>query len=274
MCDGTEFEDIFIKQKLPYNKCVLLPEPFDRYVLNYKKWEEYAKKQSPPGKGLLVCASIKTFLTEDGSYLERALDLVEFSEPKDRALAIGLAGMVFSYIGQKAKGIQMLRDAMQIHSSSKIIINLAIELNKDGVLDESAELCKSVLKDEPDNIRALRTLSINYLDRDDVKKARESISHALYIDPKNKSLREVSGDIFLEEENYTLAIKEYKRAKTFLRFKPYISYRLAICYYYLEKFKESKKLVLKIRDAVFQDNPYFRDNSVEIKKMISQIISK
>ena len=274
MCNGTEFEDMFIKHKLPFNKCVLLPEPFDRYALNYKKWEEYAKKQSPPGIGLLVCASIKTFLTEDGSYLERALDLVKFSETKDQALAIGLAGMVFSYIGHKAKGIQMLRDAVQMHSSSKIILNLAVELNKDGVLDESIELCKSVLKEESDNIRALRTLAINYLDQENVKKARESISHALYINPKNKSLREVSGDIFINKENYSLALKEYKKAKTFLQSEPYITYRLAICYYYLGKFKKSKKLALKIKDAVFQNNPYFRDNSVEIKKMLSQINSK
>lgn len=273
MCNKVKFKDIFVRHKLPLNKCTLLPYPFDRYALNYKKWEEYAKNQSPPGKGLLVCASIKTLLNKDGSYLEKALKLVKFFEIKDQAYAIGLAGMVFSYIGQKAKGIQMLRDAMQMHSSSKIILNLADVLNEDGVLDDSIELCKSVLKDEPDNIMALRIITMNYLDQGNIKEARKSISHALNIDPKNKILREVSGDVFYEEENYPSALKEYKKSKTFLQFKPYIAYRLASSYYYLGKLKKSKKLALKISDEAFETDSYFRDNSDEIKKMLSEILS-
>jgi len=273
MCKETEFEDIFIKKKLPFNKCMLLPEPFDRYALNYKEWQEYAKKQNPPGKGLLVCASIKTFLTKDVSYIEKALSLVEPSTSKDKAIITGLAGMVFSYIGQKAKGIQMLRDALQTHSSSNIILNLATELD-DELLDEGIELCKSVLKDEPDNIMALRIVAVKYLNQDNIEEARKCISRALNTEPKNKLLRQVLGDVFYSEEKYSLALKEYNKAKAFLQFKPYISYRLAMCYYYLGKFKKSKKLALKIRDEVFQNDPYFRDNSVEIKKMLSQINSK
>ncbi len=267
-----EFEDIYTIPKLTYYQYRHLPFPFDQYAIDFKKWVDYAKKENPHGKGLLVCACTKTILTKDESYVEEALKLVEFSEVKDRAYTIGLAGIVFSRIGQKARGIQMLRDALQMHPSSITALSLASRLDDDGEIDEGIHLCKSILKDEPDNINALGILSMKYLDQNENTKAEEAILHAINLDPKNKLSRESYGDIFFDEEKYHDALREYKKARSFLEHNPYLDYRYAVCYYKLGKLRKSRKYAKRLKDDLFEGDPFFIENSDEIKQWISDII--
>lgn len=266
-------EDSFTIPKLTYNQYRLLPGPFDQYAIEFKKWADCAKKESPPGKCVIICACTKTLLTKDGSCLDKALELVEISSMDTKDFVIGLAGMVFCYIGQKEKGICMLREALEISSSSVIALNLAVELDGDENLDEGVELCNSVLETEPNNIKALRILSVKYLNKGEGVKAKDAIMHALNLDTKSKLLREVYGNVFYHEEKYPDALREYKKARSFLGYRPYVDYRLAICYYKLGKLRKSRKFAKKINNDVFEIDPYFRDNSDEIKQRISEVIT-
>lgn len=266
-----ELKDIYTIPKLTYYQYRHLPFPFDQYAVDFRKWVDYAKKQNPHGKGLLVCACTKTILTKDESYVEEALKLVEFSEIKDQAYTMGLAGIVFSSIGQEAKGIQMLRNALQMYPSSVITLSLAARLDDDEDIDEGIQLCKSVLKDEPDNINALGILSMKYLDQDEYAKAEDAILHAIKLDPKNKLSRENYGDIFFDEEKYRDALREYKKARSFLKCDPYLDYRYAVCYYKLGKLRMSRKYIKRLKDNLFETDPFFMENSDEIKQWISDI---
>ena len=266
--------DIAVYEKIDFGVCRLLPEPFDKYAFNFKQWVEYAQKEHPPGKCVFICSAIKSMVSQKSDYIEAALEIVKTESDAARASILGLAGLVLSFIGQNNKGIQYLRDASKLESCNRYFLSLAAELGEVDRFDESFEICQRVLLNDPDNSEAKRILAINGLNMGEIEKARKLISEVLVKNSKDKKARRTLGKILFIEKKYKSAILEFKKTAGFFDYDPYVRYHLALCYFELGKIRKSRWYVKRINPKAFKIIPYFRDNEIEIKEDISEILGE
>lgn len=266
--------DILIYDKLGFEICRLLPEPFDKYAYNLKNWVKCAHREDPPGKCVITCSAIKSMVTHESKYIEAALEIVRTESESARASVLGLAGLVLCHIGQEYKGIQLLRDAFKLEPCNRYFLSLASELAEIENFDESCGICQEVLQNDPDNLEAKRVLAVNYLNMGEREKALKVISEVLVENPKDKKARRISGTIFFDKGHFKSAILEYKKATGFFDYDPYIIYHLARCYFALGRVNKSRRYVKKINPKAFKIAPYFRDNENEIKEIVSEILGE
>ena len=204
-------DDITTYQKIDSKLCRLLPEPYDKYARNFKKWTDYAKRESPPGKCVFTCAVIKSMLTQRSEYVETATKIVENKPNQSRAGMLGLAGMVLcSIIGEEKRGIEILREAVALDNCEFMCLTLALELGSMRFFDESNKICEDVLSTKPESIKAKQILAKNYLDQGLTSKAKETIGEVLSVKPKDRAARQTLGDIYLEDQDYEKARLEYR----------------------------------------------------------------
>lgn len=266
--------DIAVYEKIDSGVCRLLPEPFDKYAFNFKKWVEYAQKEHPPGKCVFICSAIKSMVSQKSDYIEAALEIVETESDAARASILGLAGLVLSFIGQNNKGIQHLRDSSKLEPCNRAFLSLAAELGEIDCYDESCEICQRILLNDPDNSEAKRILAINCLNMGEIEKARKLISEVMVKNSKDKKARRTLGKILFIEKKYKSAILEFKKTVGFFDYNPCVIYHLALCYFAMGQIKKSRWYVKRINPKVFKITPYFRDNEIEIKEDISEILGE
>ncbi len=70
----------------------------------------------------------------------------------------------------------------------------------------------SILKDDPQNLKALIELGNAYFDSGQVDKSIEAYSKALEINPKNADVRTDLGIMYRRKRNFDRAIEEFKKA--------------------------------------------------------------
>ena len=230
--------DIIAYQKIDFKLCRLLPEPFDKYAWNFKKWTDCARREVPLGKCVFTCAVVKSMLTQRSEYIETALKIVETESAQSRAAMLGLAGMVLcDIIGKEEYGVALLRESVEIEDSEFVRLSLSLELGGMGFFDESNKICEDILISNPENIKAKKILAKNYLGQGQLSKAKEMINNVLFVKPKDRAAQQTLGDIYFEDRNYEKASLEYKKNLEFFKYKPYLYYRLSLCYSELNKIK-------------------------------------
>lgn len=268
-----DLKDIFVVKRVSYKECKFFPSPLDRYAFNLAKWAKFAQKEDPPGKCVMICACIQSLLTGDPGYIHSVTEIISTDSQEAEALILGLSGMVLSHIGYKPQGLELLRYAVKLWRSDRMLLSLAAELDDDENICESIDLCNSVLRRYPSNAEALRLLSVNLLNQGSIEEAETKILHAMEADPRSRLIRQVYGDVLYAKGEYSRAIKKYRRARAFCEYKPYVFYRLACCFHRIEKQRLSRKFARKLDATLFRVDPFFRQNRSEIEHMISEITS-
>ncbi len=270
----TDIDFYLIHRKIMFKECKYLPHPFDEYAYNYRKWAKAARRETPPGRCLVICAIIKSLLDRDRDYIDCALKITKTDSDEQKAVLFGLTGMVLCQLGHGEEGIQFLRESVSIDPDQGTLLNLASELGEyDNSIEESIDICNSVLGEKPHDSRAKRILAINFMNKRNYESAKELVLEILQRNPKDRFARRVIGDIFYNDKDYINAIIEYKKAKSYWHSKPYLDYRLAHCYYNIGKLKKSKKYAKNISEETFRIAPYFIENAEEIKRLFAEIQS-
>ena len=267
-------EQIIADINISFEVARVLPEPFDNYAKNFKQWIKYARREEPPGKCVLKCAAVKSLLTKRREYIETGIEIIKTESDTLQASILGLAGMVLCAIGEEMDGLRLLRKSVEIEDSEFSRLSLALELGGFGFFDESDKICEDVLIANPESIKAKRILAKNYLAQGQTSKAKEMINEVLSVKPKDRAARQTLGDIFSEDQNYEKAISEYKKSLEFFKYKPYIFYRLSLCYSELNKINKSKRYAKKISKETFEIDSYFIKNREDVTRELKEILSK
>ncbi len=79
-------------------------------------------------------------------------------------------------------------------------------------VQKQIDTLRSILKDDPKNLKVLIQLGNLYFDGDQFNPAIEMYSRALEIDPKNADVRTDMGIMYRKKGDYDRAIAEFKRA--------------------------------------------------------------
>jgi tetratricopeptide (TPR) repeat protein len=108
-------------------------------------------------------------------------------------------------------------------------VDLAIEYYQSGDLQQAENICRKILRKEPNNADALHCLGVIYSQRGEHDRAIDYIKRALQIDPEFADAYNNLGNIFQEIKQLDEAIASYEKA---LQIKPHSSktyYNLGIC---------------------------------------------
>lgn len=81
-----------------------------------------------------------------------------------------------------------------------------------GEYQKKIEELRAILKDDPQNLRALIELGNAYFDTNQVDLAIDAYSRALKIDPKNANVRTDLGIMYRRKGDFDRAIAEFQRA--------------------------------------------------------------
>jgi cytochrome c-type biogenesis protein CcmH/NrfG len=79
-------------------------------------------------------------------------------------------------------------------------------------LQKQVDTLRSILKDDPNNLKVLIQLGNLYFDANQFDPAIETYSRALEIDPKNPDVRTDMGIMYRKKRDYDRAIAEFKKA--------------------------------------------------------------
>jgi Tfp pilus assembly protein PilF len=96
--------------------------------------------------------------------------------------------------------------------STKNILNKANALFKQGEFEQSIQVCQNILDKKPRLFGARQILALNYQSIGEIKSALEEYEKALLIKAKDAPTYNNIGNIYLDVQQYDLAIKYYLRA--------------------------------------------------------------
>ncbi len=92
------------------------------------------------------------------------------------------------------------------------ILQKAVELHRQGQLDQAEKSYHSILKEFPDHPDALHLLGLIQSSKGLLKKAKRLIRRAISLDPNASTFYASMGDILKQENNHTEAIAYYRKA--------------------------------------------------------------
>jgi len=205
--------------------------------------------------------------------VQKSLEIVEFPSRDAQAYLLGLAGMVLCHLGDRDEGIQLFRRAVEVCPCRSTKLGLATELNREEDMAEGIEICEGLLKANPEDAEVHRVLAVKYGDQDRNDAAKTAALEAVRLAPKSRSARQVLGDVLRHEGDYASALSEYKRARSYFQFQPYLQYRMAQCCFRLGKIARSRRHAKRIPEDVFIRDPYFKDNAESIRTTLGEILT-
>ena len=273
MCKYNEFiKKLEIKERIPFSAWRYFPEPLAETAFMYKRWYRAALEEKSPGKAFFRCAVINTLYKRDAYFVKTAIEMMNCCDEQFEGTMRRLVGMAMCEIGE-TEGLEYIRKGVELCNGLPQRLGLASALTDFDKTEECIEICKNILQNNPDEIRAMRILSAVLIDMGDLNKAQEIIQNALALAPKDKTLIEMQANIFFEVRNFKEAIKLYKKAQRLINFSYFIAYKMACAYYHMGCYRKSKKQIAKIKESTFKYSPYFRDNEEEIRKQIEKMKS-
>ncbi len=130
---------------------------------------------------------------------------------------------------------------------------------KAGEFESAAASFEAVLRDDPNNVKALVNLARTYVDLNRLEKASETINRALAADSTNADAYSVRGRIMNLNGEAQIAIESYQKAIALDPGNPFAKNNLAFIYIQSQRFNDALPL---IEQAIAQKNDvaYFHNN--------------
>jgi tetratricopeptide (TPR) repeat protein len=237
-----------LPEKLEKNDLKKIPYSWLNIAKDYAAYRQKAIKEKQPGYNTLLVYVLTALSFKDRKYIDEAFELVKHNIPEDIGLV--LTGYTLCTLNYTRDGLEKLREACKVNP---LPINMIALATKTEDITEMIELSEKVLKINPEEVDALRNLAFGMFKRKEYIKAEEIVAKALLIDYKNKLARSLLGDIYFEQRRFKDALKEYKKARSFLSMPINLKFRIARCLYHLDRIKEAAKIALAIKGQIAED---------------------
>jgi pentatricopeptide repeat protein len=121
--------------------------------------------------------------------------------------------------------------------------------------EEKIELCRRVLKLDPNEEEALRRIALILIARGQLVEARPYVLLASELAPNDPSVAQTHADYLFESGDYRTALTLYKRVlrRGFSPDKKHLWQQIAGCHYFLGNHRRAKRAAIKLREVCIED---------------------
>ena len=145
-----------IRERFSLAECRGMPEGWGNAAAErYRTLLKQAEAEDPPGYSTLTVYAINSVYQKDPSIISRGAELVKMNLSQQDLFRVW--GCTLCAIGGKAKGLKMLRSAVELEPSAKNLLAFAEALEDP---DERMTLFQEFLRDFPEDVGALRGVAI------------------------------------------------------------------------------------------------------------------
>lgn len=215
-----------------------------RILSTYSSRRKKALKEPIPGYNTLWAMLMAAIAKHDRSAIEMAAELTKENMPQH--IYLSLLGCAWCELGNREKGLAMLREAAEIHSSPSLLLSVAAETDD---LEEKQNLASRVLADNPQDVDALRHLAYAKYHQGDREEAERLIDKILLTEANNILALEHKGNIYFDAGEYGTALEQYRK----IALKPMpvaLRFKICHCYYLLGQFGKARRTARSIQDTV------------------------
>ena len=237
-----------------------------RILSTYSSRRKKALKEPIPGYNTLWAMLMAAIAKHDRSAIEMAAELTKENMPQH--IYLSLLGSAWCELGNREKGLAMLREAAEIHSSPSLLLSVAGETDD---LEEKQNLAGRVLADNPQDVDALRHLAYAKYHQGDREEAERLIDKILLTEANNILALEYKGNIYFDAGEYGTALEQYRK----IALKPMplaLRFKICHCYYLLGQFGKARKIAKSIRDKVALAN-YLEADVQSVNELLTKILN-
>jgi tetratricopeptide (TPR) repeat protein len=193
---------------------------------------------------------------------------------KDKTLLLEMSIVRSSYfdkIGQYTQAIQELEEVAEMANfSDKHRYFLASIYERKRDFNNSDKLLLSIIEKKPKDANALNFLGYSYIERGvKMDLAYKLINKAIKIKPRDGYIRDSLGWYFFKKGNMKKALRETKKARSFVQDDPTINKHMAMIHYRLKNLSKAKKYIIQAIKYSKNDG-----EKAEMKSIIDQIESE
>lgn len=256
----------FLPRRLKKEEIALASISWLNVLSGYSKWRKKAMKEAIPGYNTLCAMLMAAIAKHDKTLVDTAINLTKEKVPEH--VYMSLAGSALCELGAKDEGLNMLRQAVALHSSHTMLLTLAADTDD---LDEKEELAQKVLSENPEDKDALRCFAYAKYFKGEHREAESLIDKILLDDQYNIFALRCKGNIYFDKKNYEEALQQYLKIK--LNPMPVsLKIKQCHCYHLLGELDKAKKIARKIQSNICK--AYDIDGGSEkAKAMLAKILS-
>ncbi|MGD0077899.1 MAG: tetratricopeptide repeat protein [Sedimentisphaerales bacterium] len=245
---------LIVYKKFSLRQTQLMPEDWGKVAwYHYPRFRKKALKENPPSFSFLMTCIIQAVYLKDKSLIDKAVEIVKATMKETDILIF--TGSALCAIGYKDEGLTKLREAVKQNPCIRTFFALSNSLQDPEDFDEKSVLCRQILKENPNDIDALRGLIFVSINQNKFEEAKKYLNQALQLSPKNYTILESHAELLFRTGDFESALKQYKRAqKLSFKFRDVrICQQIAYCYHNLGKSKETQKAAIKMFNAAKQE---------------------
>lgn len=196
-----------IRKHFSLAECRDMPKDWGNLAAkSYQTLLKEAETEDPPGSSTLAVYAINSIHQKDPAIISRGAELVKMNASQQDLFRVW--GAALCAIGDKAEGLKLLRNAVELKPSARNLQGLAHELEDP---DEKMTLFQKLLSGFPEDVGALRGVAEVLMLRGELEESESYTRKALSLSPNDRPVVGLLAELLFRKEDFAAALVYYNR---------------------------------------------------------------
>ncbi len=177
-------------------------------------------------------------------------------------------GEIYSQMGKKDLAIAIYQDALKINRSSRVLLNIGVELYNSKNFDAALNYFSESLAAQPNFLEGNFYSALVFYNKNDFQTAERYFKNVLKLDKKHLKTNYLLSYIYYEWKEYHKAIKCLDNIKDTADDKSFVNRYYGFCWYYLGNYDKAVsylKTALESRPEYLKFKGYLESLTIESK---------